>query len=113
MSLGVIPDRVRCLFCRGKKCKYEDFTLWSNQRNTHQALVGVHSNWVTDHVVAMARPSQRVIEEHDLIRQFKELGIGAVLNLQEQGEHKACGDGLVDSGFSYDPEAFMKANSTY
>lgn len=35
----------------------------------------------------------------------------AVFNLEELGEHAYCGRGNLMSGFSYDPEQFMKNNS--
>lgn len=53
----------------------------------------------------MQRLSERIIKEHDIIKQFRETGITTVLNLQEPGEHADCGDGIAgNSGFSYHPE---------
>jgi hypothetical protein len=38
------------------------------------------------------------------------LGIGAIVNVQEPGEHPLCGDGNHrECGFSYLPEEFMDA----
>ena len=38
-------------------------------------------------------------------------GIKSVINLQHPGEHASCGFGLEESGFSYNPEDFMQADS--
>eukprot|EP00727_Mastigamoeba_balamuthi_P002048 m51a1_g11840 hypothetical protein (271) ;mRNA; f:458375-461071 len=65
-------DDLRCLFCKGKGCKYEDYTRWLTYENTRNAVEGVYSNWVTDTVLAMARPSTRAIREHSIIEQFKD-----------------------------------------
>lgn len=41
-------------------------------------------------------------------------GVRTVINLQQPGEHASCGNPLEpDSGFSYRPEAFMEAGSTW
>lgn len=62
----------------------------------------------------MARPSERIIREHDLITQFKEKGIVAIFNLQQAGEHAGCGDGLVEDGsFSYCVETFIDAGISF
>lgn len=62
----------------------------------------------------MQRPSTRLMKEYDLIRKFKEAGIGAIFNLQQPGEHTACGDGLdPNSDFSYVPEDWMEAGVSY
>jgi hypothetical protein len=96
-----------CLFCRGKGCKYENYENWLHTRNTHNAIEGVFSNWITDEVLAMARPSTRTLREYDIIGQFRAAGVGAVFNLQQPGEHRRCGDGVTDAdGFSYAPDEF-------
>lgn len=46
-------------------------------------FAGLHSNWVSPSVLAMARPWQQQLERHDVIRQFQAAGVGLVLNLQE------------------------------
>eukprot|EP00042_Codosiga_hollandica_P050543 m.606016 g.606016 ORF g.606016 m.606016 type:complete len:679 (-) comp58111_c0_seq4:2627-4663(-) len=91
-------------FCGGKLCKSERFDLWKAAGN---AIEGLYSNWVTENLLAMARPSDRIIKEHNLIRQFQAVGVVGVVNLQMLGEHQHCGDGLQKSGFSYTPELFM------
>lgn len=62
---------LHCMFCGGKNCKYENYTNWLAESNSHNALEGIYSNWVTDSVVAMARPSSRIIREFEIIEQFK------------------------------------------
>ncbi|KAL7750471.1 hypothetical protein RI367_004245 [Sorochytrium milnesiophthora] len=100
-----------CLFCSGSACRYcGDARPWKQRGN---ALSGLYSNWITDDVLAMQRPSTRVIEEFSLLSMFQSCGIGAIINLQEIGEHPRCGDGIQKCGFSYDPELWMKANFFY
>jgi hypothetical protein len=50
-----------------------------------------------------------------MIKQFKDLQIVGVINLEEPGEHPICGDGLVSDaiGFSYDPEILMRHGIHY
>ncbi|PRP88003.1 Protein tyrosine phosphatase domain-containing protein 1 [Planoprotostelium fungivorum] len=90
----------------GKACKFENFENWTAEKNSHMAIYGLYSNWITDNVIAMARPSSKGIKEHDMISQFQNFRTGAIINLQMPGEHASCGDGL-DGAFSYRPEAFM------
>ncbi|XP_053706219.1 protein tyrosine phosphatase domain-containing protein 1 isoform X1 [Synchiropus splendidus] len=66
---------------------------------------------VTDHLLAMSRPSTEIIQKYDIIDQFRRCGIKSVINLQIPGEHASCGNPLEpESGFSYRPEAFMENN---
>ncbi len=51
------------------------------------------SNRITDDILAMQRPSTKLIQEHDLTRVFLELGISCIFNLQVHGEHASCGPG--------------------
>lgn len=91
-----------CKFCGGKSCKHEN---WLTQ--TESAIKGLNSDWVSNNILAMQRPSSRLIKEFDVVQQFKEKGINAIFNLQEPGEHPFCGDGIhATSGFSYYPEEF-------
>ncbi|KAL5013926.1 hypothetical protein ScPMuIL_008196 [Solemya velum] len=69
---------------------------------------GIYSHWVTENILAMARPTTAVMKKFRIIEQFKRLGIMSIVNLQTPGEHSACGYGLGPSGFSYDPQKFMK-----
>jgi hypothetical protein len=101
------------MFCGGKNCKYEDFTLWKDSKNVHPAIDGLSSNWVSDNILALQRPSERLIEEFKVIEQFKRANVKAIVNLQCLGEHAFCGDGILDGAFSYRPETFMNAGMYY
>ena len=60
---------VQCsLFCGGQSCKYESPLQW---RSEDMALRGLYSHWVTDNVLAMARPSTLLFRIYDVIGQFK------------------------------------------
>ncbi|XP_045143513.1 protein tyrosine phosphatase domain-containing protein 1 [Echinops telfairi] len=104
----VIPGHVACsMTCGGRACKYENPARWSDQE---QAIKGVYSSWVTENILAMARPSTKLIEKYHIIEQFQSCGIKTVINLQRPGEHASCGSPLEqESGFTYLPEAFMEA----
>lgn len=104
---------VHCYFCGGHKCKYENYDNWLDAKDSHNAIVGLYSNWITDNILATARPSSRIMEQYDIIDQFHEHNIGAIINLQQSGEHKDCGDGLINDEFSYTPDDFMRANIFY
>ena len=103
----------KCLFCGGKKCHHELVEYCPNP----PAIPGLHSSWVTDDMIAMQRPSERLIKEYNIIQSYKEfynykfsLNIGAIFNLQEPGEHAKCGDGVLkESGFHYLPETFFNS----
>lgn len=77
----------------------------------YSAIAGLHSDWLTSDILAMQRPSSRLIREHKIISQFKRHRIKAVINVQLPGEHPLCGDGIHASGFSYLPEEFMDHGS--
>ncbi|KAI5930762.1 Protein tyrosine phosphatase domain-containing protein 1 [Manis javanica] len=104
----VIPGHVACsMACGGRACKYENPARWSEQE---QAIKGVYSSWVTDNILAMARPSTELLQKYCVIEQFQSHGIKTVINLQRPGEHASCGNPLEqESGFTYLPEAFMEA----
>jgi len=106
----VIPGHMACsLACGGRACKYESPARWGEQE---QAIHGVYSSWVTENILAMARPSTELLEKYRLIEQFQSHGIKTVINLQRPGEHASCGNPLEqESGFTYLPEAFMEAGS--
>ncbi|XP_067861352.1 protein tyrosine phosphatase domain-containing protein 1 [Heptranchias perlo] len=105
--IKAVPPHLICsLMCGGKECRYEGPCGWTLQQ---QAIRGVFSAWVTDEIVAMARPSTKIIKKFNIIEQFKGLNIKSVINLQVPGEHAHCGDPLeFRSGFSYLPEIFME-----
>ncbi|XP_026713583.1 protein tyrosine phosphatase domain-containing protein 1 isoform X5 [Athene cunicularia] len=93
--------------CGGRACKYENPARWSDQE---QAIKGLYSSWVTNNILAMARPSTELIEKYNIIEQFERCGIKTIINLQRPGEHASCGNPLEqESGFTYLPEAFMEA----
>ncbi|XP_063680632.1 protein tyrosine phosphatase domain-containing protein 1-like isoform X2 [Bolinopsis microptera] len=92
------------VFCGGKSCKYERSDVWSAEQ---MAIPGLFSHWVTDNILAMARPNYTEMKKHSMIDSFKKSGITAIINLQETGEHASCGNSLHSSGFSYDPIEFM------
>ncbi|KYO29839.1 protein tyrosine phosphatase domain-containing protein 1 isoform A [Alligator mississippiensis] len=104
----VIPGHMQCsMACGGRACKYENPARWSDQE---QAIKGLYSSWITDNILAMARPSTEIIEKYSIIEQFERCGIKTVINLQRPGEHASCGNPLEqESGFTYLPEAFMEA----
>ncbi|TSK38347.1 Protein tyrosine phosphatase domain-containing protein 1 [Bagarius yarrelli] len=67
----VIPPKVICLLaCGGRDCRYETPVCW---RPNQQAIKGLFSSWVTDDIVAMARPSTSLIKAYDIINQFKKI----------------------------------------
>ncbi|KAF6126706.1 protein tyrosine phosphatase domain containing 1 [Phyllostomus discolor] len=93
--------------CGGRSCKYENPARWSEQE---QAIKGIYSSWVTDNILAMARPSTELLEKYRIIEQFQSHGLKTIINLQRPGEHASCGNPLEqESGFTYLPEAFMEA----
>lgn len=94
-----------CQFCGGASCDQENYLTNKIQPN---AIEGLHSNWITPDILAMQRPSERLIKEFSFYAKFKENNICTVLNLQEPGEHPFCGDGIIGNvGFSYIPEKFF------
>lgn len=71
-------------------------------------------NRINEDILAMQRPSSRLMSEFGLVAKFQDLGIGAIFNLQEPGEHAMCGDGLVvPEGFSYSFEDWSVAGSRH
>ncbi|XP_029992961.1 protein tyrosine phosphatase domain-containing protein 1 isoform X2 [Sphaeramia orbicularis] len=101
-----IPPRLLCLLaCGGIDCRYEGPECW---KANQQAIRGLFSSWVTDDIIAMARPSTHLIEKYDIIEQFKRLNIKSIINMQLPGEHAHCGPPLEpQSGFTYSPQIFM------
>nr|XP_018898087.1 PREDICTED: protein tyrosine phosphatase domain-containing protein 1-like isoform X1 [Bemisia tabaci] len=101
------PKGVQCaVFCGGRRCKYENPEVWDS---THKAIRGIYSHWVTDEILAMARPCTEIIVKRNLIKQFQSsIGIRSIVNLQKVGEHGSCGCPLEKAGFTYDPSIFMK-----
>lgn len=104
----VIPGHMQCsMTCGGRACKYENPSRWSDE---DQAIKGLYSSWITDNLLAMARPSTEIIKKYSVIEQFQRCRIKTVINLQRPGEHASCGNPLEpESGFTYRPEIFMEA----
>ncbi|KAK3536641.1 hypothetical protein QTP86_015442 [Hemibagrus guttatus] len=104
----VIPGHMQCsMACGGRACKYENPSRWSDEE---QAIKGLYSSWITDSLLAMARPSTEIIEKYNIINQFLGCGLKTIINLQRPGEHASCGYPLEpESGFTYRPEVFMEA----
>ncbi|EGR33826.1 protein tyrosine phosphatase domain protein 1 protein, partial [Ichthyophthirius multifiliis] len=96
-----------CMFCGGKNCPKENYLKNPNIN----AIEGLHSDWINNDILAMQRPSSRIIKDFNLIQQFKNNKIKAVFNLQLPGEHPYCGDNLnINSGFTYSIEEFTDNN---
>ncbi|GMF18963.1 unnamed protein product [Phytophthora fragariaefolia] len=124
--------KVKCRLCGGARCKRcsESAAL----AKSDSPVRGLHADWVADCALAMMRPSSRLMNAYKIAEQFHKyvhvvkdlvkvhklsfvascrLNITAVFNLTLPGEHPYCGDGLVASGFPYDPEKdLMAENST-
>jgi hypothetical protein len=84
------------------------------KRNITLSYVSCTINRITPEILAMQRPSTRLINEFQLIEQFQQQGIKAIFNLQLPGEHENCGDGLDgNTGFSYNPETWMNNGSGF
>ena len=99
-------DKLRCIFCGGKKCKHENYKTNMNNNN---AIEGLNSNYITENIIASQRPSEKLIQKYNLIQKFKTLNIGLIVNLQREGEHPYCGPNafhLTSSGYSYNPSVF-------
>ncbi|XP_061578029.1 protein tyrosine phosphatase domain-containing protein 1 [Cololabis saira] len=101
-----IPPELLCLLaCGGIDCRYEGPECW---KLNQQVIRGLFSSWVTDDIVAMARPSNHLIEKYNIIDQFQRLNIRSIINMQLPGEHAHCGPPLdLESGFTYSPQIFM------
>ncbi|KAK2917940.1 hypothetical protein Q8A73_004686 [Channa argus] len=102
-----IPPKLLCLLaCGGKDCRYEGPECW---KLNQQVIRGLFSSWVTDDIIAMARPSNHLIEKYNIIEQFQRLNIKSIINMQLPGEHAHCGPPLdPESGFTYSPQSFME-----
>lgn len=107
----IVPAELACkLGCKGTKCKYDN-SDWPHEK---MIIPGLFSNWITDDILAMARPRTNLVREHDLVHNMKKAEIRSIFNLQTRGEHKDCGQGLdEESGFSYNPIDFTSAGIYY
>jgi hypothetical protein len=82
----VMKEAVQCLCEGGRGCTRED----PARQEDPNAVPGLHSNWVGQHVLAMARPWQDNVVKFDLVNRFKELNIGMIINLQEVRSNSSC-----------------------
>lgn len=100
-------DRFKCLFCGGARCKHENYL-----NNSMSVIKGLHSDFITDEIVASQRPSTVLINKFNLVQTFKEMNIGLIVNVQREGEHPYCGPNLKleDSGFTYNPHVFLSGD---
>ncbi|CDW54699.1 DSPc domain containing protein [Trichuris trichiura] len=98
-------DSLCRFFCKGRQCKYCNPALLPDDLKT---IDGFYSTWVTDDILAFARPSAVGTEMPELIDKLGKAGIKAIFNLQLPFEHRHCGQPLTEHGFSYDPELFME-----
>ena len=54
------PNEMQCsMFCGGRRCKYEGHSAWKQE---DMALKGIYSHWITENILAMARPNSTQIE---------------------------------------------------
>ncbi|XP_061533666.1 protein tyrosine phosphatase domain-containing protein 1 isoform X2 [Phycodurus eques] len=102
-----IPPKLLCLLaCGGVDCRYEGPECW---KANQQVIRGIFSSWVTDDIIAMARPSKSLMDKYNIIKQFQRLNIRSIINMQIPGEHAHCGPPLdPKSGFTYSPQTFME-----
>ncbi|XP_063731705.1 protein tyrosine phosphatase domain-containing protein 1 isoform X1 [Eleginops maclovinus] len=104
--VNAFPPNLLCLLaCGGIGCRYEGPECW---KLNQQVIRGIFSSWVTDDILAMARPSSRLIKKYKIIEQFQRLNIRSIINMQLPGEHAHCGPPIEpESGFTYSPQTFM------
>ncbi|CAG9466942.1 unnamed protein product [Pedinophyceae sp. YPF-701] len=99
----IFKETIQCKFEGGRNCRCED-----PARQKVNEITGLHSNWVTPAILAMARPWEAALRD-GAAEELRDKGVAMVLNLQEVGEHAGCGPGiLAESGFSYLPETLMR-----
>jgi protein tyrosine phosphatase domain-containing protein 1 len=75
----LVKEEVQCLCEGGRNCAHEN----PARQKAPNAIAGLHSSWVGDEVLAMARPWQENVLKHDVVSQFKQQNIGMILNIQE------------------------------
>jgi hypothetical protein len=67
-----IKDSIKCqleTLVSFKGCKYEDW----QQQNGKSAILGLHSNWIGTNILGTSRPSDKLIQEHNIIAQVTAL----------------------------------------
>ena len=97
-----------CIDKSKKNCKYEDY----KKRKIPTSIKGLNCDKIDDYLYASQRLTNQLIKKYDLIKKFKELNIGLIVNCEEEGEHPYCGtpyhDGLDKNGFAYSTEELEK-----
>ncbi len=68
-------NKLRCMFCGGKGCRHENY-----KRNKNPAIIGLHSDWIDDNIIASQRLSSRIIQQHDVLTTMKSLGVTTIVN---------------------------------
>ncbi len=77
-------DTLICLFCGGNECKRCGSNAYLQQE--YSALDKIHSTWINDCILAMQRPTQRIMTETNLVHQFLTNHITAIFNLTQIGK---------------------------
>lgn len=75
-------------------------------------IIGLNNALINNQIFVSSRPSTYIIQKYCLLQQFKIKNIGAVFNLQNEGDHPVCGPNkLIEvSGYSYFSEVFAADN---
>ncbi|ORZ37548.1 protein-tyrosine phosphatase-like protein [Catenaria anguillulae PL171] len=99
-----------CTFCGGRNCKY----CGPQPAGRPQAIPGLYSAWVTESILAMARPSAYLMQHGGVVEEMGAKGIRCIVNLQQPNEHPQCGWGVLpETGFAYNPEEWIKRGFYY
>ena len=53
------------MFCGGRRCKYESANSWKKE---DIAVPGIYSHWITDDILAMARPNTASMTKLNTVR---------------------------------------------
>jgi predicted acetyltransferase len=62
----------------GRWCRHEN---WQKCPTQPPAILGLHSEWIDNLIIGSQRPSERLIKEFNIIEQFKNKGVAAIINL--------------------------------
>ena len=105
----LVKEEVQCLCEGGKNCSHEN----PARQQAPNAIAGLHSSWVGDQVLAMARPWQENVLKHDVVAQFKQHNIGMILNLQEVSSRlPPCGSSCLCNRLACCPAVLGASSST-
>lgn len=78
-SFGGSFNQLQCVmhdFGSNHKCRSENYL----KQKGDGAIVGLHSNWIGEFILACARPSDRIIKDHHLIHQVRLVLLLSVLS---------------------------------